>query len=287
MKLARVGPRGQEVPIVIASDGTALDARRETADFSAEWLAPDGLTELSAAVRAGALPQFGLTSEERFGPPITGTRKIVCIGLNYADHAAESGVDPPLEPTVFFKAANTIVGPNDEVHIPPGGEKTDWEVELAVVIGSTCRYLSDERASAAAVAGYAISNDVSERHFQLERGGQWVKGKSCETFNPLGPWLVTPDNLPDPQQLALSLSVNGKTKQSGHTSRMLFSVNHIIWYLSQFMVLDPGDIVNTGTPAGVGLGAEPPRFLQPGDTMELSIDNLGRQTQRCISAPTG
>jgi 2-keto-4-pentenoate hydratase/2-oxohepta-3-ene-1,7-dioic acid hydratase in catechol pathway len=209
---------------------------------------------------------------------------VVCIGLNYADHATESGSDMPAEPVVFFKAPNTVVGPNDDVLLPVGGDKTDWEIELGVVIGSEARYLPNADAAAKVIAGYTISNDVSERAFQLERGGQWVKGKSCETFNPLGPWLVTPDEIADPQSLDLWLTVNGESVQNSTTANMIFGVDYLVWYLSQFMVLEPGDLINTGTPAGVGLGLHPPRYLRPGDVMELGITRLGRQRQQCRRA---
>ena len=222
---------------------------------------------------------------ERVGSPIPRPGKIICIGLNYADHAAESGMPVPEEPIVFFKASNTLVGPNDDVHIPRKSKKTDWEVELGVVVGAECRYLNSPEDAWERISGFVISNDVSEREFQLERGGQWVKGKSCETFNPCGPWLVTPDELKDVQQLSMRLSVNGELIQSGSTSTMIFDVPYLLWYLSQFMVLDPGDLINTGTPPGVGMGMNPPQFLQVGDVMELEIEGLGGQRQSCIAAP--
>jgi 2-keto-4-pentenoate hydratase/2-oxohepta-3-ene-1,7-dioic acid hydratase in catechol pathway len=205
--------------------------------------------------------------------------KIVCIGLNYRDHAAETGAQPPAEPILFLKTPDTVVGPDDEVLVPRGSVKTDWEVELAVVIGREARYLADEAAAAECIAGYAISNDVSEREFQLERGGQWDKGKNCETFNPLGPWLVTADDVPDPQALGLRLWVNGEQRQDGTTADMIFGVTHLVHYLSRFMVLRPGDVINTGTPAGVALGAPGTPFLTAGDVVELEIDRLGRQRQ--------
>ncbi|GIH24805.1 2-hydroxyhepta-2,4-diene-1,7-dioate isomerase [Acrocarpospora phusangensis] len=213
----------------------------------------------------------------RIGAPIARPGKVVCIGLNYQDHAEESGADTPAEPVVFMKASNTVVGPFDEVLIPRNSTKTDWEVELAVVIGRTARYLESHEAALDCVAGYAISNDVSEREFQLERGGQWDKGKSCETFNPLGPWLVTADEVADPQRLGLRLWVNGESRQDGDTKNMIFDVAEIVRYLSWFMVLEPGDLINTGTPAGVALGGRP--YLREGDVMELEIDGLGRQRQ--------
>ena len=221
----------------------------------------------------------------RFGAPIARPGKIVCIGLNYADHAAESGAPIPTEPVVFFKASNTLVGPNDDVHIPHGSVKTDWEVELGVVIGRTCRYLRSEAEALASIAGYMVCHDVSEREFQLERGGQWVKGKSCETFNPAGPWLVTADAVADPGDLELWLDVNGQRRQTGTTRTMIFGIGEIVRYLSQFMVLDPGDIINTGTPPGVALGRPDKPYLRAGDVVELGISGLGRQRQRFVPAP--
>jgi len=209
----------------------------------------------------------------------------VCIGLNYADHAAESGAALPAEPVVFMKDPATVVGPNDDVRIPRTSTKTDWEVELGVVIGATARYLDRVEAAAAVIAGYCVSHDVSERHFQLERGGQWDKGKSCETFNPMGPWLVTADEVPEPQTLALWLRVNGDVRQNGNTSNMIFPVLEVVHYLSQFMVLEPGDVVNTGTPAGVGLGMKPPTYLRAGDVVELGVEGLGEQRQSFVTAP--
>jgi 2-keto-4-pentenoate hydratase/2-oxohepta-3-ene-1,7-dioic acid hydratase in catechol pathway len=226
------------------------------------------------------LPAGGL----RVGPPLRPS-KIVCIGLNYRDHAAETGAPLPTEPVVFLKAPDTVVGPDDPVLLPRGSTKTDWEVELAVVIGRTARYLPDAEAALACIAGYTISHDVSEREFQLERGGQWDKGKNCETFNPLGPWLVTADDIPDPQNLRLRLWVNGVLRQDGDTSNMIFPVAEIVRYLSQFMVLYPGDVINTGTPAGVALGQpEPKPYLTAGDVVELEIDGLGRQRQAVARA---
>ncbi|MEM6332282.1 MAG: fumarylacetoacetate hydrolase family protein [Planctomycetota bacterium] len=209
--------------------------------------------------------------------PIGRPGKVVCIGLNYSDHAEEAGMAEPDEPIVFMKAANTVVGPNDPVVIPRGGDKTDWEVELGVVIGREASYLPDESAAAGVIAGYCISHDVSERAFQLERGGQWTKGKSCDAFNPVGPLLVTPDEIEDVQNLGMELTVNGEVMQQGNTSRMIFSVHQIVHYLSQFMTLEAGDLINTGTPPGVGMGMKPPRFLKPGDRVSLSIDGLGQQ----------
>jgi len=221
----------------------------------------------------------------RIGAPIARPHQIVCIGLNYADHAAESGMPIPDEPIVFNKSPNTLVGPRDEIRIPRGSEKTDWEVELGVVIGSECRYLESPEEAWSRIAGLVVSNDVSEREFQLERGGQWVKGKSCETFNPCGPWLVTLDDIPDVRQLAMWLDINGERQQTGSTATMIFEVPFLVWYLSQFMVLEPGDLINTGTPPGVGMGKSPQRFLVAGDVVELGIEHLGAQRQACIPAP--
>lgn len=282
MRLMRVGEPGAERPVLLRSDGTAVDVSSIVGDFTPDTL-DNGLDVLART--SDGLPEVPLAGS-RIGPPVPRPQKIVCIGLNYADHARESGQPIPEEPIVFFKAPNTLIGPNDDVLMPVGGEKTDWEIELAVVIGHTARYLPDPTAARGVIAGYCVSNDVSERAFQMERGGQWVKGKSCETFNPLGPWLVTPDEVGDPQNLALSMSVNGSVTQSGNTRTMIFPVYHLIWYLSQFMVLDPGDIINTGTPPGVGMGMTPPRYLRDGDVMEGSIERLGSQRQRCRQATT-
>ena len=285
MKLMRVGSVGQERPAVL-HQGRVLDVSAHVEDFSPAFFSSDGISRLRQVVeeRASELPEVDL-ARERIGAPISRPYKVVCAGLNYADHARESGMDVPSEPVIFFKASNTVVGPNDTVLLPRGGEKTDWEVELGVVIGREARYLQDESAAVDAIAGYCVSNDVSERAFQLERGGQWVKGKSCETFNPLGPWLVTPDEVGDPQSLDLSLRLNGKIVQKGSTTTMVFRAAYLVWYLSQFMVLEPGDLINTGTPPGVGMGMTPQRFLRDGDEMELTITGLGVQRQVCRSAP--
>ncbi|REE66290.1 2-keto-4-pentenoate hydratase/2-oxohepta-3-ene-1,7-dioic acid hydratase in catechol pathway [Streptomyces sp. 3212.3] len=272
MRLARHGTAGAERPLISVADGSWHDLRPLVAD-----LTPDTLPTVLAGVDLDALPV--VESPGRFGAPLTGIGKIVCVGLNYRQHAAETGAAVPEEPIVFLKTPDTVVGPDDEVLIPRRSQKTDYEVELAVVIGREARYLPDEAAAAACVAGYAISNDVSEREFQLERGGQWDKGKNCETFNPLGPWLLTADEVPDPQALGLRLSVNGEPRQDGNTSDMIFGVHHLIWYLSHFMVLRPGDVINTGTPAGVTLGRPGLPYLRAGDVVDLEIDGLGRQRQ--------
>jgi len=277
MRLLRVGAPGSEVPAVLDESGHARDLRPVTSEISGDFLADGGVSRVRDAL--AGLPALDITGV-RIGAPVARPGALVCIGLNYSDHAAETSAEPPAEPVVFMKATNTIVGPNDTVLVPRASVKTDYEVELAVVLGATARYLDSPDDAAAVIAGYAISNDVSEREFQIERGGQWTKGKSCETFNPLGPWLVTPDEVGDPQALGLRLSVNGEPRQDGNTANMLFGVHHIIWYLSQFMVLEPGDVVNTGTPAGVALGVNDFGYLREGDTVEVGIDRLGEQRQQ-------
>ena len=285
MKLVRVGERGSEIPGVLNDDSTTvLDARPVTADFDSDFFADGGLDRLRDAVRDGKLSQLRETNL-RIGAPVFKPEKIICIGLNYRNHARESGLEVPKEPIIFMKAPNTLVGPNDDVLIPHKSLKTDWEIELAVVVRETASYLKTPNDGLKYVAGYAVANDVSEREFQLERGGQWDKGKSCATFNPLGPWLVTADEIPDPQQLQMFLEVNGQRMQSENTSDMIFSVSYLIWYVSQFMVLEPGDIINTGTPSGVGLGLQPPRYLKPGDEMRLSIEGLGEHCSRAVVTP--
>lgn len=285
MRLIRLGERGREIPGVQMSDSSVvLDASSVTSDFGPEFFASGGIERLRTAVKSGKLAPLHDTNL-RIGAPIGKPEKIICIGLNYRNHAIESGMEVPKEPIIFMKAPNTIVGPHDDVCIPRKSQKTDWEIELAVVMGSTASYLSSPADALGCVAGYAISNDVSEREFQLERGGQWDKGKSCATFNPLGPWLVTTDEVPDPQSLNMFLEVNGQRVQNENTSDMIFSVSHLIWYVSQFMVLEPGDVVNTGTPAGVGLGLRPPRYLSADDEMRLGIDGLGEQRSRAIVTP--
>jgi 2-keto-4-pentenoate hydratase/2-oxohepta-3-ene-1,7-dioic acid hydratase in catechol pathway len=274
MRLARVGSPGAERPVAAGPDGVWRDLTELTDDVTGGFLR-DGLAGLGD--RLSSLPEVGAV--DRFGPPLAGIGKIVCIGLNYRDHAAETGAELPKEPIVFLKTPDTVVGPDDEVLIPRKSSKTDWEVELAVVIGAQARYLDSPEDARACVAGYAISNDVSEREFQIERGGQWDKGKNCETFNPLGPWLLTADEVADPQALGLRLQVNGETQQDGNTKDMIFGVDHLVWYLSQFLVLRPGDVINTGTPAGVAMGRADQPYLRAGDVVELEIDGLGRQRQ--------
>ncbi len=262
--------------MVMDSAGNLRDIGEPEIDGA--FLASGGVARVRQALERDELPVVdpeGL----RIGAPLARPGKIVCIGLNFSDHAAESGAEVPAEPVVFMKAADTMVGPYDEVLVPRGSVKTDWEVELAVVIGKRARYLGSREEALDAVAGYAISNDVSEREFQLERGGQWDKGKSCETFNPFGPWLVTADEIADPQRLPMRLWVNGELRQNGDSKNMIFDVAEIVRYLSQFMVLEPGDVINTGTPAGVALGLPGRPYLRAGDVMELEIEGLGRQRQ--------
>ncbi|NUQ95963.1 MAG: fumarylacetoacetate hydrolase family protein [Streptomyces sp.] len=280
MKLLRVGTAGAETPALLDAEGVLRDLSGVVTDIDGTLLADDeALGRVRAAADAGELPALDATGL-RVGPPVGRIGKIVCIGLNYHDHARETGAEPPAEPVIFFKAADTVVGPYDTVLVPRRSVKTDWEVELAVVIGRTARYLSDDEDPLAYVAGYAVAHDVSEREFQIERGGTWDKGKNCETFNPLGPWLVTADEVGDPQDLSLRLWVNGELKQDGTTAEQIFSVAEVVRYVSQFMTLYPGDVINTGTPAGVAMGApEPKPFLRGGDVVELEISGLGRQRQ--------
>ncbi|MDX3233260.1 fumarylacetoacetate hydrolase family protein [Streptomyces sp. ME19-01-6] len=280
MKLLRVGPAGAERPAVLDESGTPRDLSGLVKDIDGALLADEAaLARIREAAASGELPALDAT-DSRIGPPLGRIGKIVCIGLNYHDHATETGAAIPEEPILFMKAPDTVVGPEDTVLVPRGSEKTDWEVELAVVIGRTARYLASDEEALASVAGYAVAHDVSERAFQIERGGQWDKGKNCETFNPLGPWLVTADEIPDPQALALRLWVNGELKQDGTTADQIFPVAQVVRYLSQFMTLYPGDVINTGTPAGVAMGRpEPKPYLRAGDVVELEIDGLGRQRQ--------
>ena len=287
MRLARFGPVGAERPGVATRDDLLLDVSSLVDDYDRAFFASGALATLAEVVvrQSATLPSVRLDGSVRVGAPIARPGKVICIGLNYADHAAESGLPVPEEPVVFMKGSDTVVGPYDDVYIPRGSTKTDWEVELGIVIGSTARYLPDADSARAVIAGYCVSHDVSERHFQLERGGQWDKGKSCERFNPVGPWLVTADEVPDPQALALSLDVNGQRKQRGSTATMVFGVLEIVRYLSQFMVLEPGDLINTGTPPGVGMGQKPPHYLVDGDVVDLRIEGLGAQRQRFVDAP--
>ncbi|WP_331772832.1 fumarylacetoacetate hydrolase family protein (plasmid) [Embleya sp. NBC_00888] len=278
MKVLRIGAPGSERPAILTDEGRLLDLSTLTTDIDSTFLASGGLRRARTAARAGKLADLPFV-DTRIGAPVTRPGKIVCIGLNYRDHAQETGAPIPSRPVVFLKDPATVVGPRDTVSIPRGSTKTDWEVELAVVMGNRARYLESPDDATDVIAGYTISNDVSEREFQLEYSGQWDLGKSCETFNPLGPWLVTPDEVGDPQSLALRLSVNGVPRQHGNTENMIFDVPYIVWYLSQYMVLEPGDVINTGTPAGVALGLPDTPYLRPGDIVELEIAGLGTQRQ--------
>ena len=275
MKLVRYGPPGAEKPGLLDEDGHVRDLSQHVRDIDAAALAPERLATL-VALPPDSLPE--VEGAPRFGPPVGGVGSIPAIGLNYADHAAETGTPVPEEPIVFNKARTALSGPNDPVIIPRGAEKVDWEVELAVVIGSRTQYV-DEADALDHVAGYAVINDVSERHYQLEGTGQWVKGKSFDSFAPLGPWLVTRDEVPDPQNLNLWLEVNGKRYQDGNTRTMIFPVAFLVSYLSRFFTLMPGDVISTGTPPGVGAGQKPPLFLKPGDVMRLGVEGLGEQRQ--------
>ncbi|TPQ34722.1 fumarylacetoacetate hydrolase family protein [Cupriavidus pinatubonensis] len=278
MKLVRTGQPGAERPGLIDAQGKVRDLSGVVTDINAAQLSPEALARL-AQVDAGKLP---VVEGARFGVPWTGIGKIIAIGLNYADHAAEAGMPLPAEPIVFLKANSSLNGPDDDVMLPHGSLKSDWEVELGVVIGTTARNVTREDALSH-VAGYCVVNDVSEREFQIERGGTWDKGKGCDTFCPVGPWLVTRDEVADPQALGLWLEVNGERVQKGSTSTMVFDVATVVSYVSRFMTLQPGDLIATGTPPGVGMGFKPPRFLKAGDTMRLGIEGLGVQTQKVVA----
>jgi ureidoglycolate lyase/2,4-diketo-3-deoxy-L-fuconate hydrolase len=281
--LLRYGAPGQERPAIIDAQGRVRDLSAHVADVTGDALAPAGLARL-AAIDPASLPL--VEGSPRIGPCVGRVGKMVCVGLNYSDHAAESGMAVPTEPVLFFKATSAICGPNDAVEIPPGARKVDWEVELGVVIGKAARYVSKAQAMEH-VAGYCIVNDVSERAYQLERGGQWDKGKGCDTFGPLGPWLVTRDEIADPQALDMWLEVDGKRYQYGNTRTMIFDVATLVSYISQFMSLQPGDVISTGTPPGVGMGQKPnPVFLHAGQVMHLGIAGLGEQRQRTVDAAT-
>jgi 2-keto-4-pentenoate hydratase/2-oxohepta-3-ene-1,7-dioic acid hydratase in catechol pathway len=280
MKLVRFGAAGREKPGIIDNEGRIRDLSKLVADIAGDDLSPKSLAKL----RKSPIDKLPLVrGKPRLGPCVGNVRNFVAIGLNFADHAAEAGMPLPKEPVVFSKATSCICGPNDDTITPKESSKLDYEVELAIVIGSRARYLAKDKAMDA-VAGYCIGNDVSERTFQLERsGGQWYKGKSCETFGPLGPWLVTKDEIKDPQNLGMWLTVNGKTRQQGSTKTMIFGVAHLVWYCSQFIVLEPGDVIITGTPPGVALGMKPtPQFLKPGDVVRLGIEGLGEQEQKVV-----
>jgi 2,4-diketo-3-deoxy-L-fuconate hydrolase len=280
MKLLRYGSPGQEKPGLLDRDGVLRDLSGELPDFTPEQLSGERLRQLSKLDPA-TLPE--VAGRPRLGVPVAGIRKFIAVGLNYADHAAEAGLPVPKEPVLFTKAISCLSGPNDDVMLPKGSRKTDWEVELGVVIGSTARYL-EEADALSHIAGYCVVNDVSEREFQIERGGTWDKGKGCDTFGPVGPWLVTPDEAGDPQNLKLWLDLNGQRRQSGNTRTMVFRVAELIAYISGFMTLEPGDLITTGTPPGVGMGVKPePVYLRPGDVMMLGIERLGAQTQRVVA----
>ena len=289
MKLMRLGPVGHEKPVVRVSDDAYVDVSDITPDFDERFFGSGGMLRLEPVVAervaAGAVHPFvgDDGTLERAGAPIARPHQILCIGLNYSDHAAESGMPVPDEPILFTKSPNTLVGPDDDVRMPRGATKLDWEVELGIVIGARTSYLDSPAQAKNHIAGYVVVNDVSERAFQIERGGQWAKGKSAETFNPAGPWLATPDELDDVMNLGMWLDVNGQRRQTGSTSTMIFDPFVIVHYLSQFLVLEPGDLINTGTPPGVGLGMTPPTYLQVGDLMELGIDGLGAQRQTVIA----
>lgn len=278
MKLIRFGDPGDERPGVI-HNGTRVDVSAVFEEYDESFFANEGLDELREWVAAEADSAPIVPEDVRLGPPIRRPSKIVCIGLNFSDHAAESDMEVPEEPVIFFKASSAITGPNDDLILPRGSSKTDWEVELAVVIGQEASYVSEENALDY-VAGYTLHNDYSEREYQLERGGQWVKGKSCDTFAPIGPFLATPEEIDDVNALDMWLEVNGETKQSGSTAQLIFGIPTLVSYLSEFMTLLPGDVISTGTPAGVGLGMEPPQFLTKGDVVELGIEGLGQASQR-------
>jgi 2,4-didehydro-3-deoxy-L-rhamnonate hydrolase len=279
MKLIRFGPAGAERPGLQLPDGRRVDASAFGEDYDERFFGGDGLARLARWMSSEGRDAPVVAADVRLGSPVARPSKIICVGLNYRDHAKESGMAEPAEPVLFFKSTTAIVGPNDDVIIPKGSTKTDWEVELAVVIGRRASYVSEADAPAH-VAGYVLHNDYSERVFQLERGGQWVKGKSCDTFAPLGPFVATPDEIGDVHDLKLWLTVNGERKQDGTTRDLVFGVPMLVSYISQFMTLLPGDVISTGTPAGVAMGHKPVRFLQPGDLVELGIDGLGSSRQR-------
>ncbi len=282
MKLIRFGNPGAEKPGLQLADGRRIDASAFGSDYDEAFFGSDGLNRLAAWASANAEAAPAVDPGTRLGSCVARPSKIVCIGLNYADHAKESGLDIPKEPIIFFKSTTSLVGPNDDVMIPRGSEKTDWEVELAFVIGKKASYV-DEADAMDHVAGYSLHNDYSERAFQLERGGQWVKGKSCDTFAPLGPFMATADEIPDPQNLKCWLKVNGVTRQNSSTAQMIFGIRTLVSYLSQFMTLLPGDVISTGTPPGVGLGFKPPIFMKAGDVVELGIEGLGESKQTAVA----
>jgi 2-keto-4-pentenoate hydratase/2-oxohepta-3-ene-1,7-dioic acid hydratase in catechol pathway len=279
MKLVRYGPSGREKPGIVDKEGKLRDLSRIVPDIAGETLSPSGLAKIRRA-KIDRLPL--VKGRPRLGACVGGTRHFIAIGLNYADHAAEAGAPIPKEPIIFSKAPTCICGPNDNIVVPKGSTKLDWEIELGIVIGRRARYIASEKDALNYVAGYCVCNDISEREFQLERSGQWMKGKGCETFGPIGPWLVTRDEVKDPQNLGMWLTVNGETRQKGSTRTMIFGAAHIVWYCSQFFVMEPGDVITTGTPPGVGLGMKPPQYLKAGDEMRLGIEGLGEQHQKVV-----
>ena len=278
MKLLRFGEMGQEKPGILDSNGKIRDLSGHISDINGETISEDGLNKISS-IDQMSLPI--VPEGIRLGACVGSIGKFLCIGLNYSDHAAESGMPVPKEPILFSKATSAVVGPNDDVEIPRNSVETDWEVELGIIIGKKAKYITEENVEEY-IAGYCVVNDVSEREFQLKKEGQWTKGKSCDTFGPTGPYLVTKDEIPDVQNLNMFLDVNGKRMQNGSTKTMIFSANYIVYYLSQFMSLNPGDVIATGTPPGVGGGMKPPVFLKAGDKMKLGIDGLGEQNQTCV-----
>ena len=282
MKLIRFGNPGEEKPGLFLNDGTRIDASGFGSDYDESFFGGDGIDRLRAWLDKNAASAPRVPASARLGPPICRPSKIVCIGLNYRDHAAETGAKIPTEPVIFFKSTTSLVGPNDDLVIPRNATKVDWEVELAIVIGKRALYVPKESVFNH-VAGYALHNDYSERSFQLERGGQWVKGKSCDTFAPLGPFVATKDELHDPGNLKMWLKVNGETRQNSSTANMIFEAATLVSYVSEFMTLLPGDVISTGTPAGVGLGMNPPQYLKAGDIVELGIEGLGHSRQRVKS----
>lgn len=285
MKLLRLGAPGHERPVVRLDDSHHLDLSGVADDIDADFLAGGGVSRAQKLLDEFDPARVRTTDpNERIGAPIARPHQIICVGLNYSDHARETGQEVPAEPILFTKSPNTLVGPDDDVRMPRGATKLDWEVELGIVIAHRVHELDSDAEAAAAIAGYVIVNDVSERAFQLERGGQWLKGKSAPTFNPTGPWLVTPDEIADILALGMRLDVNGIRRQDGTTGTMIFDPVTIVRYVSQFLALEPGDLINTGTPPGVGMGMVPPLYLAPGDVMEVSIDGLGAQRQRVVSA---
>ena len=280
MKLLRYGPKGREKPGMLDDDGKLRDLSGHVADIAGDTLSQKGLAALKA-IDPASLPT--VEGSPRYGAPVGGVSKILCIGLNYSDHAAETGAEPPIEPIIFTKQINALCGPNDDVEMPRGSDALDWEVELAVIIGARAKYVSQSEAMDY-VAGFSVMNDMSERSFQIKRQGQWTKGKSHDTFGPLGPWLVTKDEVSDPHDLDMWLDVNGERRQTGTTSTLIFNLPHVVSYVSQFMTLMPGDVITTGTPPGVGMGMKPPQYLKVGDVMTLGIDGLGEQKQTVIPA---